>query len=113
MIPTKQSNFPSVNGNLYYLCIKILVEKNELTNFSSKFISQLSTNLKEETFSLNAVLIGEKYFFSGYPSGNYLKIFCKIFEMWEKEGCFPISYQCLPNLEVRKKKLLKKYFFTQ
>ncbi len=100
MIPTKQNNFQTVNSSLYSLCKKILVEGNELSNFSSKFISQLSTNLKEETFSLNAVLIGDKYFFSGYPSGNYLKIICKIFEMWESIGCFPISYQCLPNLDV-------------
>lgn len=100
MIPTKHSKVITVNNNLYSLCKKILIESNDLTNFSSKFVTQLTTNLKEETFSLNAVLIGDKYFFSGYPSGNYLKILCKIFEMWENKGSFPISYQCLPNLEV-------------
>lgn len=38
------------------------------------------------------IINDNKYYFRGYPSGNMLKIFCKILEMWHNNGSFPINF---------------------
>jgi len=44
--------------------------------------------------------IENKYYFKGYPTGNYLKIFCKILEMWNIQGNFPINFIKVEGLKV-------------
>lgn len=102
MIPIKQGKFLNINYTFYSALKEALFESHSLTNFSSKFLTELMINVKEENFSLNITLLEGKYFFSGYPSGNYLKIICKVIELWAEKGGFPISFQCLANLDVIK-----------
>ena len=48
------------------------------------------------------VYVDNKYYFRGYPSGNYLRIFCKILEIWNNHGGFPIHFTKIEGLKVNK-----------
>ena len=100
MLQKKSDSSQEANETLYNMCKSILLESSELCNFSNKFISELSINIKDEKFSLNITNISGRMFFSGYPSGNYLKSVCKILEIWTSKEYFPVSFSCLPNLDV-------------
>ena len=41
-----------------------------------------------------------KLFFKGYPSGNLVKIACKVVEYWNNLGYFPINFTKVEGLAV-------------
>lgn len=92
--------FKKYNINLYNFIKTVIFTSTNLSNFTNKFLNELNENIKEDIFSLNVIFINNQYLYSGYPSGNYLSLFCKIIEIWSKYEKFPIFYQSLSNLEV-------------
>ena len=42
-----------------------------------------------------------KLYFKGYPSGNLLKIVCKVLEYWINSGFFPILFYKIEGLSVK------------
>lgn len=99
----QQSNMKKYNEKIYSFIIKYFKESlnKTINNYSSDFIEKLIENSNEENFSLNIIEKENKLFYSGYPSGNYLKIITKVIEIWADNQQFPFSFLCLPNLEVR------------
>jgi hypothetical protein len=41
-----------------------------------------------------------KLYFKGYPSGNLIKIACKVLEYWSNVGYYPISFFKVEGLSV-------------
>ena len=95
-----KSNFLQINNTPYKLIYGVIFTSKKITSFNLKFLEYLEDNSKQENFNINITFINEKYFYSGYPSGNYLKIFCKVFELWAELGHFPISFHGIDNIEV-------------
>ena len=103
MIASSKINSQKSNLNLYNALKDLFFNKEDvsLNNFSENFIGDLFIHCKEENFSLNILHMEDKYFFSGYPFGNYLKSISRVMELWADAGHFPISYTTMVNLHVR------------
>ncbi len=95
---------PRVSNKLYEILRELLNNKCLLDNFSQEFCG--SIKCEEETYSLNIVEIDSKYFFTGYPTGNLIRICTRILEIWNTTGGFPINFIKIDGLKVIRKDLI-------
>lgn len=68
---------------------------NVIKNYKFDFISRefvLSLNIDSETYSVNFFQRNNRFYYKGYPTGNYLKIIAKVFEVWEMQKAYPINF---------------------
>jgi hypothetical protein len=89
---------PRISNKLYDIMREVLLSKT-LDKFSKEFLDSL--NVDEENYNLNVILNENKLYFKGYPSGNLIKIACKILEYWNNLGYFPVAFYKVEGLTVR------------
>ena len=91
--------------NIYECSRFIFFESNYLNNIDKKFIDQLYIFSTQNEFCSNLQSREKenrgKYYYSGYPTGNYLKIICKIIELWAIDGDFPLTFIEIHGIEVK------------
>ena len=72
--------------------------------FDKKFIEQLYYSSNTSDFNCNLHVKEKenykKFYYIGYPTGNYLKIISKCIELWAIERDFPIIFNDLNGIEV-------------
>ena len=68
--------------------------------YPENFMQALITNslCEEAEFNIQKQEGCETYFFEGYPSGNYIKQICVVFNLWNRLDRFPVLYQPLACL---------------
>lgn len=97
MVPN-QNHSPRLFRKLYEMTKEILFNKELLTKYNSEFIE--SINISEDSFELNIVSMNNRLYYIGYPTGNYIKIFCKVLELWNSKNEFPIKFLEIAGLNV-------------
>jgi hypothetical protein len=91
---------PRVSNKLYEILKEIIIVKGLIDNFSLDFCEKLKC--EDEMFIINVITIDNKYYFKGYPTGNYLRICAKILEIWNSQGFFPVNFIKIEGLKVLK-----------
>lgn len=89
---------PRVSNKLYEILKDIITIKDLVDNFSSEFCDKLKSD--DEMFVMNVLFIDNKYYYKGYPVGNYLRICAKIMDLWNSHGFYPISFIKIDGLKV-------------
>lgn len=102
------------NNNLFkriYDISKEIFSSNNLTQYDNKFIEMICKNMKEDKYGLNFIeeRNTHKLYFHGYPSGNYLKILSKYFEIWNFTGKFDIAFVEINSIDESSNSLLEDY----
>ena len=93
-----RNDSPRVSIRLYEILKEIFNNNGILDNFTIEFCEKMRGD--DEMFVINVVTIENKYFYKGYPVGNYLRICAKILELWNANGSFPINFIKLEGLKV-------------
>lgn len=96
---------PRISNKLYEIMKEVLIS-NSLVKFSKEFVENLLS--EEENYvnqilikNLNIIMNENKLHFKGYPSGNLIKIACKVLEYWSNFGYYPISFFKVEGLSVK------------
>lgn len=86
-----RNDSPRLSNKIYEI-VKDIFSKNSLDKFSSEFIESMISEKENFNINISLSLNDNKYYYKGYPSGNYIKLFCKILELWHSHGSFPINF---------------------
>ncbi len=95
-----RNDSPRLSNKLYEILKDIFNNKSLLDNFTADFCDSLKC--EDEMFVLNVITIENKYYYKGYPIGNYLRICAKIMEIWNSNGSYPINFIKIDGLKVLK-----------
>ena len=99
---------PSLEDSIYAILKELISTENKalVDCFGITFIRQLINSSRFSTYTTN-IIMQDRPYFKGYPSGNYLKQVSKVLELWSQSSSFPIKYNAVQGFtsEVTSKEL--------